>query len=60
MTNVKASQLNYDKYSDDKYDLDIINSIPFHKEIHQGIIDFVKKNFSNNLYDYCSIFFFIK
>lgn len=33
-TNVKPSDLNYDKYSTDKYDMDIINSIPYHKELH--------------------------
>ncbi|MBU1132107.1 class I SAM-dependent methyltransferase [Patescibacteria group bacterium] len=42
-TNVKPSQLNYDKYTSDKYDQDIINSIPFHREIHDLIVEFVKK-----------------
>lgn len=45
MTNVKPSELNYDKYTTDKYDQDIINSIPFHKELHEHISDFVKSSF---------------
>ncbi|MFA6521985.1 MAG: class I SAM-dependent methyltransferase [Patescibacteria group bacterium] len=47
MTNVKPSELNYDKYTTDKYDQDIINSIPFHKELHRHIADFVVKNFDS-------------
>ncbi len=46
-TNVKSSQLNYDKYTSDKYDKDIVNSIPFHREIHNLIIDFVKSNYKS-------------
>lgn len=45
MTNVEASDLNYDHYSADKYDRDIFNSIPFHKELHEQIIKFIRKNF---------------
>lgn len=45
MTNVKASQLNYDKYTASKYDQDIVNSIPFHREIHTLFIDFIASNF---------------
>ncbi len=45
MTNVKPGELNYNKYTIDKYDRDIVNSIPFHKELHEHIADFVKKNF---------------
>lgn len=45
MTNVKPSELNYDKYTTDKYDRDIVNSIPFHKELHEHIRGFIKKNF---------------
>lgn len=45
MTNVKPWELNYDKYTTDKYDRDIVNSIPFHKELHEHIADFVVKNF---------------
>ena len=47
MTNVKAGELNYDKYTTDKYDQDIVNSIPFHKELHEHIADFVKSNFDS-------------
>src|SRR3989339_684758 len=42
-TNVKPSQLNYDKYTSDKYDQDIVNSIPFHREIHDLMVEFAKK-----------------
>lgn len=42
-TNVKAVDLNYDHYSANKYDRDIVNSIPFHREMHEVIIDFIKK-----------------
>jgi tRNA (cmo5U34)-methyltransferase len=42
-TNVKPSQLNYDKYTSDKYDQDIVNSIPFHRDIHDLIVEVVKK-----------------
>lgn len=45
MTNVRASQLNYDKYTAGKYDQDIVNSIPFHKEIHTLLVDFIANNF---------------
>jgi len=44
-TNVEPSQLNYDRYTSDKYDKDIVNSIPFHREIHNLIVDFVKTNY---------------
>ena len=42
-TNVKASQLNYNKYTSDKYDQDIVNSIPFHREIHDEMVEFIGK-----------------
>jgi len=45
-TNVKASELNYDHYSSNKYDRDIVNSIPFHKELHERIIKYIKKNYN--------------
>lgn len=45
-TNVKASDLNYDHYATDKYDRDIINSIPHHQDLHEAIIKFVRKNYS--------------
>ncbi len=44
-TNVKPNQLNYDKYKTSKYDRDIINSIPFHKELHRKIEEFILQNF---------------
>ena len=49
-TNVVASQLNYDKYSSQKYDQDIINSIPFHREIHGEISEFIRKFNKNKKY----------
>lgn len=44
-TNVKPEELNYDHYSTEKYDRDIVNSIPFHKEIHMKIAEFVRNNY---------------
>ncbi len=46
-TNVKPSDLNYDKYTTEKYDQDIVNSIPYHRELHEHIIKFVKDNFDS-------------
>jgi len=46
-TNVKASDLNYDHYSTEKYDQDIVNSIPYHRELHKDIIAYVKKNYDS-------------
>lgn len=40
-TNVKSSQLNYDNYSNNKYDRDIINSIPYHQDLHRMIEYFI-------------------
>lgn len=48
MTNVQPSQLNYDNYSNEKYDRDIVSSIPFHKEIHELIAEYVQENFDRN------------
>jgi len=45
MTNVKPSELNYDQYEADKYDRDIVNVIPFHKELHEHITDFITSHF---------------
>ncbi|MDD2758159.1 MAG: class I SAM-dependent methyltransferase [Patescibacteria group bacterium] len=50
-TNVKSTQLNYDKYTANKYDRDIVNSIPFHREIHSLIASRVKKYDHNKAYD---------
>ena len=45
VTNIKPSELNYDKYAMDQYDRDIVNSIPFHKELHTHIASFIENNF---------------
>lgn len=47
-TNVRPEDLNYDSYTTEKYDRDIINSIPFHRELHKEIVDYLKKNFKSN------------
>jgi len=47
-TNVKPGELNYEKYSSDKYDRDIVNSIPCHREIHECLRNFITKNFDKN------------
>jgi len=46
-TNVKPSDLNYDHYTTNKYDQDIINSIPYHKELHEHLIGYIKKHFTD-------------
>lgn len=43
MTTVSPSQLNYDHYSEHKYDSDIVNSIPHHRQIHHLVANFVHK-----------------
>jgi ubiquinone/menaquinone biosynthesis C-methylase UbiE len=43
MTNVKAWELNYDKYSKSRYDRDIVNVIPGHKELHKKLVSFSSK-----------------
>jgi tRNA (cmo5U34)-methyltransferase len=48
-TNVKAKELNYDRYSKNKYDNDIVRSIPGHIELHNKLIELVKKFSKNNL-----------
>ena len=45
MTNVNPHELNYDHYSEDKYDRDIINSIPGHEELHQTIDEILERDF---------------
>lgn len=47
-TNVKSAQLNYNKYSLDKYDRDIVNSIPYHEEIHKYIKKLILKVFDSD------------
>lgn len=44
-TNVKPADLNYDRYSMQKYDRDIINSIPYHKELHTVMAKYVKRHY---------------
>ena len=44
-TNVKPADLNYDHYTRNQYDRDIVNAIPFHKEIHMQIADYVVAHF---------------
>jgi tRNA (cmo5U34)-methyltransferase len=52
-TNVKASQLNYHSYSAEKYDNDIVYSIPFHSEIHKLIKKELAKRFKKH--DICDV-----
>ena len=40
-TNIQ-SVVNYDRYSADKYDRDIINAIPHHKELHEEMVNMLK------------------
>jgi len=47
MTTITPSQLNYNDYSMNKYDRDIVNSIPHHCQIHRLIANYVRKNLSN-------------
>ena len=47
-TNVTSSSLNYDRYSMTKYDRDIVNSIPFHEELHRHIQEYVKKHYKKD------------
>lgn len=46
MTNVQSWQLNYDRYATDKYDQDIVNSIPFHHELHDQIASFIQNKYN--------------
>lgn len=45
-TNVKTEDLNYVHYSVNKYDRDIINSIPFHKELHKKIVKYIRREYN--------------
>ena len=47
-TNVTPDMLNYDSYKKNKYDQDIINAIPYHKEIHTKISNFVHQKLDKN------------
>ena len=44
-TNVKANQLNYDKYETKKYDDEVKRSVPGHKKLHKEVSKFIKNNF---------------
>jgi hypothetical protein len=44
-TNVAPRELNYDHYTKERYDRDIVRVIPFHKEIHKIIYAFLRKSF---------------
>ena len=45
-TNVKPADLNYDSYETEKYDDEIIRSIPGHEELHQKIEDIIESDFA--------------
>lgn len=47
-TNVKPSQLNYHHYVTSKYDRDIVNAIPFHKDVHKYIAQYLLKHFQSS------------
>jgi|GEM_PF-756436 len=38
-TNVTYDKLNYNHYTKEQYDRDIVNAIPYHRELHQKILD---------------------
>ena len=43
-TNVNANELNYDSYETEKYDLDIVRSIPGHVKLHKKITKILMKH----------------
>jgi tRNA (cmo5U34)-methyltransferase len=43
---VKPSDLNYDQYANTQYDRDIINAIPYHRDVHEEIGKFVQTHFA--------------
>lgn len=45
-TDVTPEDLNYNTYSMRKYDRDIVNSIPYHAELHFALAQFIKKYFN--------------
>ncbi len=47
-TNVKPSQLNYDEYAPARYDRDIANSVPFHREVHELVAGFISKEYGGS------------
>ncbi len=44
-TNVKPSDLNYDRYTRNQYDRDIAHVIPAHKELHECLLKFLLKKY---------------
>src|SRR5579864_7342283 len=40
-TNVTAAEVNYHHYATEQYDRDIVNAIPFHREIHREIEQYI-------------------
>ena len=46
-TNVKPDELNYDHYETQKYDDDIVRSIPGHEELHKHIDQIVQRDYSS-------------
>lgn len=47
-TNVQPFELNYDRYTMEQYDRDIVNAIPFHHELHTQITNFLLNHFNKN------------
>lgn len=43
-TNVTPNELNYSRYTMDKYDKDIVRSIPAHEEIHDKILKYLARH----------------
>ncbi len=48
MTNVAAAELNYHHYPLAKYDRDIVNAIPFHRELHEQLLAAIEAHFDVN------------
>ncbi|HCC83482.1 TPA: hypothetical protein DEP96_01380 [Candidatus Uhrbacteria bacterium] len=46
MTTVAATDLNYHRYSLTKYDRDIVNAIPFHRELHERLVSIIEAHFA--------------
>lgn len=44
-TNVKPSDLNYDRYTRNQYDRDIVRAIPAHQELHERLCKFLLKKY---------------
>ncbi len=46
-TNVRASQLNYHRYKGNKYNREIVDSIPYHRELHSSIATYIFKKYQS-------------